>query len=276
MFISSLWAVLHETCEIWFYHWNINRFHNNRDLTCRKAIPKLQSGNILLCKSGEYISSQVICDGMKHCQSGDDELNCTDICERNATEFSSRCKKRCPVDGRCQCSPLYFMDRNGTCKIFRNQYSQQSVSVSSSQEVWHCRNNRTIPGSHFNDIIPDCKESEDEPLLTSLLKNRQSRESLCLIPGQLPCLAGHSSCFNISDICVYSLDTFNQLIPCRTGSHLMVCETFMCNNKYKCPGYYCLRFSYVCDGKNDCPFGEDEEECDNMSDCKDMFRCRGS
>ena len=56
----------------------------------------------------------------------------------------------------------------------------------------------------------------------------------------------------------------------------MTCENFTCSNKYKCPGYYCLQFGYVCNGKNDCPFGEDEVSCDNMSDCTDMYRCRQS
>lgn len=32
----------------------------------------------------------------------------------------------------------------------------------------------------------------------------------------------------------------------------------------------------MCDGKNDCPFGEDELSCDIISDCKDMYRCRES
>ncbi len=287
IFVSSEYNLIKFT-----YSFLFNRFNPETEVINGETIPtnamfvckgahrkihlKLQGGNIFLCSSGEYVSSQGICDGVRNCLSGDDEHGCRDICKQNATEFSSQCKKLCSVDGRCKCSPLYFMDRNGICQSFENQYSQYYASLSSIQKFWHCRNNQTIALSHFNDIIPDCKEAEDEPLLSVLLQSRGTRKFLCSLSGQLPCLEGHSHCFDISNICVYNLDAFGHLSPCRTGVHLTVCENFTCNNKYKCPSYYCLRFGYLCDGKNDCPFGEDEQECDNMSDCKYMYRCRGS
>ncbi len=172
-------------------------------------------------------------------------------------------------------SPLHFRDKTGNCTSFQDHFLKPSIAKINSKIVWHCRN-RTIDMRHFNDIMPDCYESEDEPLLTSLFQEKYSEGSMCPLPGQLPCFEGHSHCFSVSDICVYSLDISGHLYPCRTGAHLMVCENFTCNNKYKCPGYYCLRFGYLCDGKTDCPFGEDEVDCDNISDCKYMYRCRES
>ncbi len=53
------------------------------------------------------------------------------------------------------------------------------------------------------------------------------------------------------------------------------CENFDCN-KFKCPGYYCLPWSYVCDGKWDCPFGKDEaitQSCGQTRHCENMFKC---
>ena len=91
--------------------------------------------------------------------------------------------------------------------------------------------------------------------LVELLK--LSKYTGCYLPSQIPCKYGHPRCYNISEICVYKLDFNGYIVPCRTGSHLGNCEEFQCNTFYKCPGYYCVRWSYVCDGKWDCPYGYD-------------------
>ncbi len=45
---------------------------------------------------------------------------------------------------------------------------------------------------------------------------------------------------------------------------------------YKCPDYYCIPWTYVCDGKIDCPYGPDETiKCcrDKWPNCYRMFKC---
>ncbi len=150
-------------------------------------------------------------------------------------------------------------------------------SEAQHSKTWNCtKEGKLIALSMLNDLIPDCENSDDEPLLTALFGQEDSLHSPCSKPLQLPCFQGHSHCFNISDICVYKLGNLGNLNPCRNGAHLEVCENFTCNNKFKCPGYYCLPFGYLCDAKSDCPFGEDEAACDRDPDCRDMYRCRGT
>ena len=48
---------------------------------------------------------------------------------------------------------------------------------------------------------------------------------------------------------------------CRTGHHLQACNKVNSVKTYKCPGYYCLLWKYVCDGHWDCPGGYDEYGC---------------
>ena len=81
----------------------------------------------------------------------------------------------------------------------------------------------------------------------------------------MQCRKGHSKCFNISDIYRYRLDSKNNLISCRTGGHIQNCEEFNCSSSY------CIPWSYVCNGKWDCPHGDDEncekERCVRMISC---------
>ena len=61
--------------------------------------------------------------------------------------------------------------------------------------------------------------------------------------------------------------------------HLQECEHFECNLNFKCQRYYCIPWSYLCDGKWDCPEGQDEsseEFCGKNRICNNMFHCRKS
>ncbi len=103
-------------------------------------------------------------------------------------------------------------------------------------------------------------------------------ETKCPFSDQLSCMEIDSSCFFISDICIYRLNKHEQIIPCITGSHMQECEHFECNLHFKCLGYYCIPWGYTCDGKWDCPHGYDELLGHTCVDrvCENMFRCRNS
>jgi hypothetical protein len=43
-------------------------------------------------------------------------------------------------------------------------------------------------------------------------------------------------------------------------------EKFVCpENTLKCPESYCIEQRFLCDGKKECPGGEDEQECSKSS-----------
>ena len=98
---------------------------------------------------------------------------------------------------------------------------------------------------------------------------------------KFPCMDSNT-CFDFKDFCLYKLNTENQMIPCKMGDHLDNCAKFECNIFFKCPEYYCIHWSYVCDGKWDCPYGDDEinigictgeNVCHNMYKCSNVFKC---
>ena len=91
----------------------------------------------------------------------------------------------------------------------------------------------------------------------------------------IPCAKANSTFFAVSDVCTYLLNELLQLIPCKNGQHLESCEDFECNMNFKCPMSYCIPYSYVCNGKWDCPQGYDEmnnSTCKKDRQCPNMFK----
>ncbi len=134
-----------------------------------------------------------------------------------------------------------------------------------------------IPNQLINDGISDCWSAKDEPLLLNNTKHFHL-ENACLDDTAFPCFSGDTTCFSLGDLCIFELQTLGTglLKFCRNGRHLANCSWFDCSLHFKCPGFYCIPFAYTCDGKYDCPNGEDEShECTNRS-CPNLFKCKNS
>ncbi len=81
---------------------------------------------------------------------------------------------------------------------------------------------------------------------------------------------------NHSD-CIYILDQKNRILPLANGHHLTNCENYTCSVAYfKCPGFYCIPWQYVCNGRADCPGAMEEKGCSNPSFCAMMLKCKHS
>ena len=178
------------------------------------------------------------------------------------------------------CTFNYYMDITGLCKKYESKMFakniQTQISMKSQSLIpFLCHSDQPLDASLVNDLVSDCgPKFEDEPELLAIVNKTQT--FLCK-SHEFPCMEGHSKCFNITDICSYKLNTENYLIPCRNGGHLEKCVKFECNMMFKCLNSYCIPFRYVCDGKWDCPNGDDEQEkniCFYKRQCPKMFKCR--
>ena len=228
-----------------------------------------------------YILILFMCDGNVDCQ-GDmpsHEMGCT--CN-NSIPYSIQCKYLHDSSGSHRCSMFYITNREGTCQFYNflnstveKQFGKNtsfSNILQNESDFRHvidtrhklfndllyyelktkapsflCANGTRILSSLVNDLVADCDRAEDEYLLIYLTKGNNYFQ--CSEKNQLPCRQGHPKCYEISEICNYNINTRNHLYPCRTGEHLHKCENFECNMMFKCPEFYCIPWSYLCDGK---------------------------
>ncbi len=226
--------------------------------------------NYFRCVKGSSVHLESICDGSFDCPNDkSDETNCNCI-ENSTTQFLEHCKFLVSKN-KVICGPLYYKTSSGNCILFANKYQKQ-ISFENFNHV-SCVNQFDI--SLQNDLVVDCNISEENHLINVL----KGQLSFCKHQMEFPCLEGHSKCFNISHICLYSLTNYGLLFPCRNGGHMETCQFFSCNKHFKCVNSYCIKWTYVCDTKWDCPSGDDEyflPICGNKSMlCVNMFKCWG-
>ncbi len=78
------------------------------------------------------------------------------------------------------------------------------------------------------------------------------------------------------ELCIYIPNICGMISGTSNGQHLVSCEEYKCQSNYfKCPGFYCLPWRFVCNGQWDCPGGTDETHC-NRTACPGMFKCKAS
>ena len=239
--------------------------------TCESKSHTAHTGiSVFRCTSGVLVLSLYICNGAVDCPNNDtsDEEFCK--CPINKQNIYSRnCKAVYTKENKTICSDLYYLV-NGKCY----QYFRIKEPIVKKIQNHTCRSGLVIDSDLVNDLHADCISGQDEPILKALLTDHVFRS--CTNPYELPCIEGHSKCYNISTICSYRLNRYGHLLPCRNGAHLENCKDFECNMKFKCPNYYCIPYEYICNGIWDCPRGADEIICEDPYRCNYMFKCKGS
>ncbi len=183
----------------------------------------------------------------------------------------------CPLKCNSPKCKLQFQATNGECKSYTSPNKEVHLNKSiQNSTLFKCTDTLNIDNSLVNDLVPDCgRSAQDEFLYKVLCKN--FTHFRCPRPHQVPCKPGHSKCYNLSDL--YRLGKFNNLVPCRTGSLLESCSAFQCNTNFKCLNFYCISWSYVCNGRWDCPHGSDEQtsySCGGERTCPGFFRSKES
>ena len=249
--------------------------------------------NIFQCKDGTYIDDTSVCDGIPDCIAETDEQNC--YCNNSKDLLTVGCKYSYDkTSQQITCSVFYFTcllshkcityakicDGYVDClfaedEICENEASKKTVKITHASTFTCSESNTTIPIYLVNDLIPDCPNSmEDEIQYYSLITNPFHIQHFCNTSQELQCIYGHSHCFPINKLCIFEFHyNTTSLKHCRNGAHLHNCTHFQCSQYFKCSMSYCTPFELICDGKWDCPQGDDEINCYPFS-CPNLFKCR--
>ncbi len=247
------------------------------------------------CLDRTCILASYICDGVSQCPDYSDEISCNDVCFHEGLQLHASyvtfCYQKCMAPA-CKCSDFYFQCNSGGCISWRSvcdcvqdcpdnsdelschnsicNADSQVKNLNTNHELFHCGDGNSIPVEMVNDILPDCPNQADEEIYIS--GNATLSGSHCQPPETMPCAYNHSTCFTMADLCVARFRDAGMLSGCRNGAHLENCDQFQCPMHFKCPSAYCIPTHYVCNGVFDCPNGEDEMSCVNLT-CPGLLKC---
>ena len=252
------------TCSMCSSSFNCNSANFSKDdiqvlsIIAQRVEKHFVGGNLFHCYGGVYISSYYICDGKIDCIVGySDEEGCT--CKK-ASSSSSRCKYLVMGAGKMSCSFFNITSKKNEC-LMHNSSVQYNLKTNEKKRL--ILNNKVV----------------DPGLITAKHERIRSPKQQCKKHGLLSCRYRHTRCYSISEICSYKISKQGILFPCPAGDHIQSCRDFQCNLMFKCPGYYCIPWSYVCDSQWDCPDGLDEEphhNCGKNRPCTNLFKCKNS
>ena len=137
------------------------------------------------------------------------------------------------------CTYLLRKSQDNRCVFYFNELSNNLIEVNLEKVISQCTKSNKNTFDNINSVEH---------------KNRIFHK----FSHQIPCDGAHLNYYNITDICISRLNTCHLLIPCTFGQYLQDCKEFQCNTKFKCPNFYCIPWTYVCDGIWDCSYGYDE------------------
>ncbi len=260
------------------------------------------------CRDRSCILAHYACDGNEDCLDGSDEESCDEVCgffhqDVRESAGANNCYQDC-FPKNCTCSALYYQcQRSGGCipastlcdgnfecvdgedemDCYESE-SERGVTQVMPDDMFKCHNGTYISQSRVNDLVPDCPGGEGEDELRLLLhwsesglvpeETHSTRNMSCPLTFA-QCIKGLTEiCYPRDKICAYEVDSYSMYIKyCRNGAHLDNCSNHECPSMYKCSHSYCVPYHYVCNGRIDCPHGEDEGNCSQLN-CPGLLRCR--
>ncbi len=264
------------------------------------------------CDDGTCILEHYFCDGIKDCLDRTDEVDCDHVCTFSGANNAGRkdCFSAC-VSPDCTCSALYFQCSLGGCipwsrvcdgvndcpnnedeQVCEFYYLGSVRNVTENSDTLHFADDPgplvnefqckvgigSIPLKLKNDLVPDCLDQSDENEYQDFLSEGSkttysTNVSLCHGSEETTCVPNFPGvCYPRHLYCTYELHQLGT-VGCRNGGHLSNCQYHTCPSQFKCPDAYCIPVHTVCDGKQDCPGGEDERNCQSIS-CPGFLLCR--
>ena len=242
-------------------------------IICHSKKNKINLGtHIFNCSGGSNILSYYICDGTVDCPNDKSD---EDGCSCNESKNSKMCKTINYSQNFSICFSTYYIDSNGKCLKYTSPNKiYQAFNIYLDVPAYKVQKTSKLTAYDESATI-----FQQNNKIHSVSTSNFKKDFTCLNKGQVPCREVYFKCYNLSSLCIYQLSSNQNLIPCENGIHLQQCKTFLCDIMFKCLDNYCIPWSYVCDGKWDCPKGDDElghSVCNKTTLCLNIYHCRNT
>jgi len=237
------------------------------------------------CKlSGECIPVDQKCDGVQHCSHGEDELNCPKVCH-DETEF------KCIGDGSC-IDKIFYCDGFQDCHDGSDEYYCTNIRTHTCNPGhFMCKDSKFCWPEEFRcDGHVDCEGGEDEvdcddQLLSATIQVKgQGKVEVHADPecpfqdNMIRCEDAERTCIPARHICDGEADCLNGSDELHCGNRTQHHECLPSEGNFACApsaldlDIQCIRADQVCNGKPQCPKGDDEGDFCALKTCP-TFGC---
>ena len=236
---------------LWYFHYDTNctmssAIDHKLIMTSPVYATHECLGGHFKCDDGTCILVEYQCDGIPQCTDGSDEEICDPVCDLPANSDCVHCNRTL-----CACTDLFYQCETSGCIPLSKLCDRVSDCNDGSDES-DCSYGNVSSGAAYHRF----GQMVSEP-------TKRIHRSNSLKSGEVD---GHTLDYSL---CVNDRTCDPDISPC---SHLRFCYLQECPGYFKCFLTYCIPYWRICDGKNDCPYGEDEAACEEFL-CRGMFKC---
>lgn len=235
------------------------------------------------CSNGRCISHRWRCDGEDDCRDNSDETNCAkNVLPSTCRSDEIVCKKdntciptawKCDGEPDCEDGVDEAECSNMVCEPWQFTCNSTKATHRCIYKSWACDGDRDCDdgSDEFN-----CTTTTASPFVPIMPTN--SCNDWMFMCNNKKCVPYWWKCDSVddcgddSDEVGCSVDTSLDPAPPLSTEPPRGCR----EHQFQCYNGDCIENSWVCDGSNDCPSGEDEMHCDqqHMSCQNDQFMCR--